>query len=118
MKWCLFEMNLFDFGLEKSSHFKMTYKGDENLVFPSSESRVLLWGKKMLMWFFQALLDGKLYYLMFTHVQTHVTFLPIHSILEIPFQSLIPLLSSAYWGELSTYVRFYSSNKLGFITDP
>lgn len=108
-------MKFFDFGLEKSSHFKMTYKGDENLVFPSSESRVLFWGKKMPTWFFQ---DGKLYYLMFTHLQTHVTFLPIHSILEIPFQCITTLLSSAYWGELSAYVRFYSSNKIGFITDP
>lgn len=111
-------MNFFDLGLEKSSHFKMTLKGDERLVFPSSGSRVLLWGKKMPTWFFQALLDGKLYYLMFTHVQTHVTFLPFHSILEISFQCLTTLLSSAYWGELSTYVRFYSSNNIGFITDP
>lgn len=61
-------MNFFHFGLEKSSHFKMTLKGDERLVFPSSGSRVLLWGKKMPTWFFQALLDGKLYYLMFTYV--------------------------------------------------
>lgn len=56
-----------------------------------------------------------LYLLISKHIST---FLSIHTTLETPFQCITIILPFADCEDLPTYVEFYSSDEIRFITDP